>query len=173
MKALITTAALVALVAATTATSVAQERSTPTQEARVQTGNVASVLAARSDLSVFSTLLDASGLRPQLAKGGPYTILAPTDEAFGVLGEGVLENLMAPENRGKLVSLIRYHVIPARMEASSIRTGEVKTLQGSKVAFNADSSAIWIGRAEIMRPDIRAGNGVIHTINMVMEPDEQ
>lgn len=173
MKTLAITAALFAMAPLSFVATQAQEKSTSSRETAARTGNVASVIAAQSDLSVFATLIDASGLRGQLSTGGPYTILAPTDEAFQMLGEGAVEDLMAPENREKLVSLVRYHVIPARMELSSIRSGEVKTLQGSKLAINADSSAIWIGRAEIMRPDLRAGNGVIHAINMVLEPDEQ
>lgn len=173
MKAFIITTAMIALASAPLTTSLAQQKSMPPRESPARPGNVVSVLATQPDLKIFSVLIDTSGMREELAAGGPYTILAPTDEAFQMLGDGVLENLMIPENHGKLASMLRHHIIPARMEASTIRSGEVKTLRGSKIAFNADSSAIWIGRAEIMRPDIRAGNGVIHAINMVMEPDEQ
>ncbi|QJE97361.1 fasciclin domain-containing protein [Luteolibacter luteus] len=168
MKILFIAAALIAVAPLSLVTSDAQQRS---HEAPAKSGNVASVIAGQSDLTVFSTLIDAAGMRKQLSDGGPYTILAPTDDAFQLLGEGALEKLLMPENREKLLAMIRYHIIPVRMEASAIRTGEMKTLQGSKVAIDADSSAIWIGRAEIMRPDVRAGNGVIHAINMVLEPD--
>lgn len=172
MKAFLITTALITIASAPF-NGIARDESTPRREAATRSGNVASIVATQPDLSVFATLIDVSGMRQELTGGGPYTILAPTDEAFQMLGEGALEHLMAPENRGELLSLVRYHIIPGKMEASTIRSGEVKTLQGSKVAINADSSAIWIGRAEIMRPDIRAANGVIHAINMVMEPDEQ
>jgi uncharacterized surface protein with fasciclin (FAS1) repeats len=172
MKALLViTATTIALVHPPFAT--AREGLSPPRAAAVRTGDLPGVIASQPDLGVFAMLVDLCGLREELSRVGPYTILAPTDEAFQMLGEGAMKDLTAAENRRQLVSMLRYHIIPGRMEAASIRSGEVRTLQGSRVAINADASAIWIGRAEIMRPDIRAANGVIHTINMVMEPDQQ
>jgi len=140
-------------------------------EARL--GNLADTIATRGDLTIFTKTIEASGLENMLTKEGPFTILAPTDEAFHMLPEGMLEDLLQPENRASLAEIMRYHIIPGRMPASRITTGETTTLQGSKIAFNADGGTIWVGPAEVMKPDINATNGVIHTINMLMEPDEQ
>lgn len=131
------------------------------------------VISTRPDLTTFASLVKASGLEETLRKGGPYTILAPTDEAFRMLPEGMLDELTLPDKRAELSALMRYHILPGRLPASRIKTGEVATLQGSKVAINADGNMIWVGRAELVKPDINAANGVIHTITMVMEPDEQ
>jgi uncharacterized surface protein with fasciclin (FAS1) repeats len=146
----------------------------PAKEKEATRGeSLVEIIGARQDLTIFAKLIKTSGLEENLRKGGPFTILAPTDEAFRMLPDGALEELMLADKRSELAEMLRYHVLPSHMQASRIRTGEVTTLQGSKVAFNADGSTIWVGRAELVTPDINAANGVIHTITMVMEPDEQ
>lgn len=145
------------------------EKTEPSARAR----DLADVLATQPDLSIFTAAMKASGLGEILRGEGSYTVLAPTNDAFQVLPDGTLEELMKPGNRDKLAELLRYHVIPKRIPSAAISTEDVTTLQGSRVILKADGGTIWVGHGEVMRPDINAMNGVIHVINVVLEPDEQ
>ena len=131
------------------------------------------VLTTQPDLSIFTAAMKAAGLGEILRGEGSYTVLAPANDAFRVLPDGMLEELMKPGNRDKLVELLRYHIIPRRIPSSAISTEDVATLQGSRVILKADGGTIWVGRGEVMRADLNAANGVIHVINVVLEPDEE
>ncbi len=130
-------------------------------------------LAERPDLSTFRQLLKTTGLDKTLRGTGPYTILAPTDEAFRMVPDETLARLKQPGNRSELNAWLSYHIIPGNYTSSGIDTQELTTLQGSKVVLNRAAGTIWIGRAEVLKADLHATNGTIHVINMVLEPDQQ
>jgi uncharacterized surface protein with fasciclin (FAS1) repeats len=136
--------------------------------------NLIDALAGEPSLGTFHRLVKIAGLDETLRHGGPYTILAPNDAAFRTMPEADLERLLDPVNRNDLLQMLTYHVVPARIELPSISTEEYVTLQGSPIVLNRDGRTVWVGRAEIMKPDIDGGSGgIIHTINMVLEPGSQ
>lgn len=123
----------------------------------------------------FNTLaaaLEAADLVSTLQGDGPFTVFAPTDEAFAKLPAGTVESLLLPENRDQLISILTYHVVPGRVysdEVVSMRS--VKTVQGAKAPIKTSRKGVTIDGANIVKTDIDASNGVIHVIDSVIIPD--
>ncbi len=124
----------------------------------------------------FKTLLAAAAaadLAGALSGPGPFTVFAPTDEAFAKLPKGTVEELLKPENREKLASILKYHVIAGKVTlAKALEAGEAATLQGSKITAKFDGGRVLIGPANLLKADIAASNGVIHVIDQVLLPKE-
>jgi uncharacterized surface protein with fasciclin (FAS1) repeats len=125
----------------------------------------------------FTTLVaavQAAGLVDTLKGPGPFTVFAPTDEAFAKLPAGTVENLLKPENKAKLQSILTYHVVPGKvMAADVIRMTSVKTVQGQSVAIAAKNGTVMVDSAAVVKTDISASNGVIHVINAVVLPKDK
>lgn len=123
---------------------------------------------------VFETLLTAAtkaGLAGVLQKDGPFTIFAPTDEAFASLPEGTVASLLLPENREKLVSILKFHILSGRVYAEqALKLGTAMTLQGKAVKIRVIDGQPRIQKAKILKTDIDASNGVIHVIDSVLIP---
>lgn len=120
----------------------------------------------------FNTLaaaLDAADLAETLGSEGPYTVFAPTDEAFADLPAGSIEQLLLPENKDLLVQILSYHVVPGAVLSSDLETGSVTTIEGSDLAVAVDET-VTINNANVLLADIEASNGVIHVIDRVMLP---
>ena len=122
----------------------------------------------------FTTLVaavTAAGLGETLKGKGPFTVFAPTDEAFKKLPAGTVEDLLKPENKDKLVSILTYHVVPGKVMSKDIagKTMHVKTVQGADVAVDA-TNGVTVGGAKVVTADIDATNGVIHVIDAVIMP---
>lgn len=138
-------------------------------------GQPATVVDALSEEGSFSTLTQAlteAELTETLSQGGPYTIFAPTDEAFAALPEGTVEQLLLPENRQVLQEVLAYHVTSGAITSDQIATGDVTTLQGETVPVNAEGSEVTVGDAQVVNPDLEAGNGVVHAIDTVLLPPD-
>lgn len=151
----------------------AQNRETgspPRTSEAIRELNLVETIHARPELGTFSRLLKLSGME-EILGNGDFTVLAPTDAAFQAMPEENLEALLASGNRTQLQQFVGYHVIPARIPAARLGTGEATTLQGSKIAFSTVDGVVWVSRAEVMKADIPAGSGLIHTLTMVLEPD--
>ncbi|MEO1615616.1 MAG: fasciclin domain-containing protein [Planctomycetota bacterium] len=122
----------------------------------------------------FNTLVaavKAAGLVEALSGEGPFTILAPTDEAFAALPEGTVASLLKPENKDKLVAILKYHVIPAKAMAKDVMgLKEAKTLQGTMVKIKVVDGTVMINDAKVVKTDINSSNGVIHVIDKVILP---
>ncbi len=122
----------------------------------------------------FKTLLAAATtaeLAGVLASEGPFTVFAPTDEAFAKLPAGTVESLLKPENRAQLVEILKYHVIAGKVSlAKALELREGPTLQGSKVAIRFEDGRVKIGAASLIKADIAASNGIIHVIDQVLIP---
>lgn len=122
----------------------------------------------------FRTLLaavTAAELAGVLAGEGPFTVLAPTDEAFAKLPAGTVDTLLLPENREQLVALLKNHVIAGRVTlAKALEVREAASLQGSKIAFNFQDGRVLAGGAALTKVDIAASNGIIHVIDQVLIP---
>ena len=122
----------------------------------------------------FKTLaaaLKAGGLVETLKGTGPFTVFAPTDEAFAKLPAGTLDDLLKPENKEKLVAILKYHVVPAKATAADV-TGmsSAKTVNGKEVTIKTNDGKVMINDATVTKADIEASNGVIHVIDTVLLP---
>jgi len=122
----------------------------------------------------FGTLLaaaKAAGLADVLAGDGPFTVFAPTDEAFAKLPAGTVESLLKPENRGTLQAILKYHVVPGRLIAQHVTSvAGLGTVNGQRAAVNVDSHGATIAGVNIVKTDIEASNGIIHVVDAVMMP---
>lgn len=122
----------------------------------------------------FGTLLAAvteAELADTLAGDGPFTVFAPTDEAFASLPDGTVESLLKPENRKRLVSILTYHVLPGRVYArDAVKVDAAATLQGRSLKISFGGAGIQINDATVIEADVKASNGVIHVIDTVLLP---
>lgn len=122
----------------------------------------------------FKTLaaaLSAAGLVETLQGQGPFTVFAPTDEAFAKLPEGTVAELLKPENKAKLVSVLTYHVVPGNvMAADVVKLSAAGTVNGQRVDIQAGSDGVLIDQARVVTTDINCSNGVIHVIDQVILP---
>jgi uncharacterized surface protein with fasciclin (FAS1) repeats len=124
----------------------------------------------------FKTLVaavKAAGLVETLKGAGPFTVLAPTDEAFAKLPEGTVESLLKPENKDKLIAILTYHVIAGKAMAADVVKLDgksVKTVEGGMVKVTVDGSDVKVDNAKVIKADIACSNGVIHAIDTVIMP---
>ncbi|MGR3490582.1 MAG: fasciclin domain-containing protein [Shimia sp.] len=122
----------------------------------------------------FETLLaaaEAAGLVETLTGEGPFTVFAPTDEAFAALPEGTVEDLLLPENQEQLVSILTYHVIPGEVMSTDLQDDmAAATVNGQDVMIDLDNG-VMVGDATVVTADIEASNGVIHVIDTVLMPE--
>jgi len=122
----------------------------------------------------FGTLLaavGAAGLADTLGSEGPFTVFAPTDEAFGALPAGTIDSLLKPENKQKLVDILTYHVVPGRgYSPDALAAKNAKTLQGTTIAISPTESGANVNNAKLLITDLDASNGVIHVIDRVLLP---
>jgi len=122
----------------------------------------------------FKTLVaavKAAGLVDALKGDGPFTVFAPTDEAFAKLPAGTVESLLKPENKDKLAAILTYHVVPGKVMSTDAKPGRVATLQGSEALIASGKGGLTIDGAHIVGADIVATNGVIHVIDTVILPN--
>jgi uncharacterized surface protein with fasciclin (FAS1) repeats len=122
----------------------------------------------------FTTLIaavQAAGLEDTLRSEGPFTVFAPTDDAFAKLPEGTVADLLKPENKDTLVSILTYHVLSGKVKSNDIAGKElsVATVQGSEIAIDA-RDGVKVGGANVVKADIYTSNGVIHVIDTVIMP---
>jgi uncharacterized surface protein with fasciclin (FAS1) repeats len=122
----------------------------------------------------FTTLVaavKAAGLVDTLKGKGPFTVFAPTDEAFAKLPVGTVENLLKPENRSQLQAILTYHVVAGQVTASDVvNLKTAKTANGSSLKINVADGKVMVDNAQVVRTDIMASNGVIHVIDTVVIP---
>jgi uncharacterized surface protein with fasciclin (FAS1) repeats len=122
----------------------------------------------------FKTLVaavKAAGLVETLKGKGPFTVFAPTDEAFAKLPEGTVANLLKPENKDQLISVLTYHVVPGKvMAADVVKLKSAKTVQGQEVAIKVEDGKVMVDGAQVVKTDIGCSNGVIHVIDSVILP---
>jgi uncharacterized surface protein with fasciclin (FAS1) repeats len=123
---------------------------------------------ARDDLATFVSALKTAGLTDTLTGKGPFTVFAPTDEAFKRLPLGALDALI--KDTAKLKAVLSYHVIKGHVLAKDVKSGEVMTLQGSTLMASMSSSVVEVNGAPVKQADIVATNGVIHVIDAVIMP---
>jgi uncharacterized surface protein with fasciclin (FAS1) repeats len=123
---------------------------------------------------MFKTLVaavQAAGLVDTLKGTGPFTVFAPTDEAFAKLPEGTIATLLKPENKDMLVKILTYHVVAGKVKAADVvKLTSAKTVQGQEVTVKAKDGKVMINSSNVVKTDIEATNGVIHVIDTVLMP---
>lgn len=122
----------------------------------------------------FETLVaavKAAGLVDTLKGEGPFTVFAPTDEAFAKLPEGTVAELIKPENKDKLIAILTYHVVPGKVMANDVvKLDSAKTVNGEEVTIEVKDGKVMIDSATVIKADIECANGVIHVIDTVILP---
>lgn len=126
---------------------------------------------ASGSFNTLVTALQAAELVDTLKGEGPFTVFAPTDEAFAALPEGTLEKLLQPENKETLVKILTYHVVAGSVMSGDLSSGAVATVEGSEVMVEV-GDMVTVGGATVTTPDISATNGVIHVIDQVILPPD-
>lgn len=144
-------------------------------------GLIVTVAASAADIvdtavaGKFNTLVaavKAAGLVDTLKGTGPFTVFAPTDEAFAKLPAGTLESLLKPENKAKLQSILTYHVVAGNVMASDVaKLTSAKTVEGGNVAIKTSRQGVMVNNAMVTKADIATSNGVIHVIDTVLLPN--
>lgn len=134
--------------------------------------DIVSLASSSNSFSTLTSLLETAGLTDVLKQPGPYTVFAPTNEAFAALPAATLQQLQQPENRETLIKILRYHVVPTEITASQLSTGEVKTAEDASVNIKVDSATnqVSVNNAQVLQPGVQASNGVIYPINAVLIP---
>lgn len=135
----------------------------------------ADIVETAVSAGTFTTLaaaLEAGDLVDTLKADGPYTVFAPTDEAFAKLPEGTLDMLLMPENKDRLVAILTYHVVPGKVSAAQVVTMDsAPTANGSDLAIRVDDGAVFINDSRVVTTDIGASNGIIHVVDSVILPN--
>jgi uncharacterized surface protein with fasciclin (FAS1) repeats len=133
--------------------------------------DVVDTAVSAGDFTTLVTAIKAAGLVDTLKGEGPFTVFAPTDEAFAKLPAGTVENLLKPENKQKLVSILTYHVVPGKVMASDVvNLSHAKTVNGQSLMINTSHGVVMVDNAKIVQTDIECSNGVIHVIDAVVLP---
>ncbi len=140
--------------------------------AAAQAGDIVDTAVGAGSFQTLVAAVKAAGLVETLKGPGPFTVFAPSDEAFAKLPAGTVETLLKPENKAKLTQILTYHVVPGKVMSADIagKMMSTKTVEGSDVKIDA-SSGVKINNASVTQADIAADNGVIHVIDTVIMPD--
>lgn len=140
------------------------------------TAGASDILATAEGAGQFKTLtaaVKAAGLESTLRGPGPFTVFAPTDEAFAKLPAGTVDGLLKPENKEKLKAILTYHVVSGKVPSTeAVKLTSAKTVNGKALALAVDGGTLKLdGKAKVVKADINASNGVIHVIDTVVLPE--
>ncbi len=143
----------------------------PVSAAHAMEKDIVDTAVGAGKFETLVTAVKAAGLVETLKGKGPFTVFAPTDEAFAKLPKGTVEDLLKPENKAKLAAILTYHVVPGKVMAADIagKKTNVKTVQGSELAVDA-TDGVKINDAKVTTADVATSNGVIHIIDTVVMP---
>ena len=133
--------------------------------------NIVATAVSAGDFKTLAAALRAAGLLDTLEGPGPFTVFAPTDAAFAKLPAGTVQDLLKPENKEKLISILKYHVVAGDVTSKQVvKMTEAKTLEGHDLKIKVDNGKVMINNADVVKPDIQCSNGVIHVIDEVLLP---
>jgi len=139
--------------------------------AAAQQKDIVDTAVAAGSFKTLAAALQAAGLVDTLKGAGPFTVFAPTDEAFAKLPAGTVDDLLKPENKARLAAILTYHVVPGAVMASKVVTlKEARTVNGAMVTIRTMNGKVMVNDAMVTATDIKASNGVIHVIDHVMLP---
>ncbi|MFN8023153.1 MAG: fasciclin domain-containing protein [Acidimicrobiales bacterium] len=157
--------------AAPATTAAAVETTTAVTDMPAATGDIVAVASASPDFSTLVAAVQAAGLVETLQGPGPFTVFAPTNDAFAALPAGLVDALLLPENKETLTKILTYHVVAGKVMAADVTAGEVPTVEGGSLTITTDGG-VKIFDANVVQTDIEATNGVIHVIDQVLVPED-
>jgi len=134
-------------------------------------GDIVVVASGAGSFNTLVAAVKAAGLVETLQGDGPFTVFAPTDDAFAKLPSGTVENLLKPENKAQLVAILTYHVVPGKVMASDVKTMKAKTVNGKELSILVADGKVTVDKANVVKTDVAAKNGVIHVIDAVILPN--
>ncbi len=143
-----------------------------TTSGAMNTNDIVDTAVAAGSFNTLVAAIQAADLEATLRGAGPFTVFAPTDEAFAKLPPGTLENLLKPENKSQLQAILTYHVVPGKVMASdAAMLTSAKTVNGQSFRITESGSGLMVDKATVIKADIPASNGVIHVIDQVIIPE--
>jgi uncharacterized surface protein with fasciclin (FAS1) repeats len=160
--------------ASPTSTAAAPTTTAPMDEV-MATGTIVDVAVSDPDFSTLVSAIQAAGLAETLNGEGPFTVFAPTNDAFAKIPAATLQSLLEPANKATLTKILTYHVVAAQVMAADVTPGEVVTVEGQPFTVEVEGTDVYIvdgkgGRAQVVTTDVEASNGVIHVIDTVLIP---
>jgi uncharacterized surface protein with fasciclin (FAS1) repeats len=151
-----------------TAASLAQNGASPAPTAAGK--DIVAIASGDAQFKTLTKALGSAGLVTTLQGKGPFTVFAPTDAAFAALPKGTVEKLLLPENKALLTKILTYHVVPGSVLSTSLKSGDVKSVEGSSLKVAVGTGKVTVSGANVVKADIKASNGVIHVIDKVLMP---
>jgi uncharacterized surface protein with fasciclin (FAS1) repeats len=136
------------------------------------TKDIVAIASGDPQFKTLTKALGAADLVATLQRKGPFTVFAPTDAAFAALPEGTVENLLKPENKAQLTKILAYHVVPGSVLSTSLKSGDVTSVEGSSLNVAVSAGKVTVSGANVVKADIKASNGVIHVIDKVLMPPD-
>jgi uncharacterized surface protein with fasciclin (FAS1) repeats len=164
------TTATSAAAIASTSTTAAPAVSLPTNTGQNGMGNIVYTAVGAGNFLTLARLVTVTGLIDTLKTEGPFTVFAPTDAAFAKVPAETLNALAA--DKEKLRKVLLYHVVPGRLTAADMQTGETKTAEGASLKVNISGGSVSVDSSKVVAPDVMATNGVIHIIDSVLLPPD-
>lgn len=157
-------------------TAMPQPTTVPTEEPAAK--NIVDIAVEDGRFTTLVAAVQAAGLAETLSSEGPFTVFAPTDDAFAALPEGTLDSLLLPENKQQLTDILLYHVVPGKVMAADVAGLDGKTadtaLEGKQIAIKVDMGSVYLNEnVKVITTDIEASNGVIHVIDAVLLPPSE
>ncbi len=153
-----------------TTEAAAEESSESSGEESAEAGTIVDVAVGAGTFNTLVAAVTAAGLAETLSGEGPFTVFAPTDDAFAALPDGLVDALLLPENEAALTAVLTYHVLGAEVPSSDVAPGDVETLQGESITIGVEDGTVTVNDATVTAVDVEASNGVIHVIDAVLVP---
>jgi uncharacterized surface protein with fasciclin (FAS1) repeats len=156
------------------AASAAAEESAMAEDSEMtdeSAGDIVDVAVATDGFSTLAAAVTAAGLVDTLKGEGPFTVFAPTDDAFAALPAGVLDALLLPENKDALTKILTYHAVAGEVMAADVTDGDVPTVEGQSITLSTENG-VTVNGANVIQADVVASNGVIHVIDAVLLPPD-
>jgi uncharacterized surface protein with fasciclin (FAS1) repeats len=140
-------------------------------EPKAEAKDLVAVASGNGSFKTLVAAVKAAGLVETLQGPGPFTVFAPTDEAFAKLPKGTVEDLLKPENKEKLIAILTYHVVAGKVMSADVKTMKAKTVNGQSLDLKVTDGAVTVDNANVVKADVAASNGVIHVIDNVVLPN--
>lgn len=134
--------------------------------------DIVAIASGNEDFSTLVAAVSAAGLVETLQGEGPFTVFAPTNEAFAALPAGLVDKLLLPENKDVLVKILTYHVVAGAVMSADVMAGDVPSVEGGNIAVTTNDGGVQVNGANVVTADIVASNGVIHVIDAVILPPD-
>jgi transforming growth factor-beta-induced protein len=144
-----------------------------TQAAYQPKADIVDTAVAAGSFNTLAAALKAAGLVDVLKGKGPFTVFAPTDDAFAKLPAGTVESLLKPENKAKLIAVLTYHVVPGKVMSKDVKTMSAGTVNGQRIDLAVNGKNVTVDKAKVTAVDVEASNGVIHIIDSVILPSDK